>query len=126
MNNWTGQAAAQHAYSRLQSSQQRKLEILGERFDRERHGKYLYRAESSKSFLALQEELDKVAVRVEGEKVLLSVDPVPSNNAVLYMKSAYGEMFNQVRGSSHGQTGEMSYSTIPIQDPYPHTVDYIL
>jgi len=124
-NCWTGQAAAGHAHYRLQSSQQRKLEILGERFDREKHGKYLHRAESREAFLELQVELDRLELRLEGEKVRVGLCATPTNNAVLYMKSAYGELWD-AHGRGSGQSGEMSYSTIPVQDPYPHTVDYLL
>ena len=125
-NNWTGQYSSQNIHTKMKSSLKRKLEMLGERFDSQNHGRFLFPEKNKDGFMQLQTALDKLTINIEGSKIIFRPREKPVEAPVLSMKSAYAEIYNEKYGSQHGQTGEILYSTIPIQDPYPVTVDYIL
>ena len=59
-------------------------------------------------------------MEIVDSQIKLSYGTSKASSGILRLKSAYAAV-NQRSG-----TGEMLYSTMPIQNPYPFTVDYVL
>lgn len=132
-NSWTGQAASIDIYTKWkEKTTAERIERLAYKFDAETQGEYLKAQGNETYFDSLFERLAKTSLRLEGNKLLI----VPSKEAKPLvpskLKSAYAEDFAQRLKDpesiekARNLHGEMSFSTIPIQDPYPVCVDFVL
>ena len=113
----------------MQSNMSRKLSLLSEYFNSNKHGKFLH-TEENPDFLdsvlklvgSLNLVLDDDSFRYHKNNKPIIVKPIS-------LKSCYAEDYHSRNSSnmySGSSAGEMIFSTIPAQDPYPFTVDYIL
>lgn len=137
-NNWTGQTQVHSIHTKLQSSMLRKLSLLNEHFDVQKHGRYLYpesnplffpslEARLASTILVLNPSTGQIEYGVSTPNILSSSPSSiqSTDNSILSLQSAYGQAHLQGQSPNYSMTGEMLFSTIPVQDPYPFTVDYI-
>ena len=106
-----------------------RLGKLCEPFDYKKHGKYLHTQEDQKYFDTLADALNMLSIKLEGNQVNIFKGDVANKLEPLKLKSAYAEDYALRKGDNTDTAalvGEMEYSTIPKQDPYPVTTDYVL
>jgi len=131
-DSWAGQYSGINVHTKLKTPIQDRLQRLAFKFCPDLQGKYLNPQSNGRYFDKLYEKLARLGLKIEGEKILI----VPSDKATplkpTKLKSAYAEDYFQrllseedvkAAASLHG---EMTFSTVPIQDPYPVTVDFLL
>ncbi len=124
-SNWTGQHSVDSVFNKMKTGLKRKLELIGEVFQPNKHGRYLRWQEDSEYFENLVFKFESLKLTIEGNKILARYTDTIKPFKHLKLKSAYAEDYNR-RGGTKWMTGEMMYSTVPVQQPYPFTVDYIL
>lgn len=125
-SNWSGQYSAINVHNKMQSSLQRKLEILGEEFTAQKHGRFLFLEEDPDFFPRLNSRIFGYYLTVQDNLFLLQEEGALEKEPIPRFKSAYAEDAKYRHRFKETSAGEMQWSTIPIQDPVPFTVDYIL
>ena len=128
-SNWTGQYAAGNIHTKLQSSIHRKLSLLSEAFDHQKHGRYLYPEEEPDFVHSIFNLVNSLDLVLEENYFLYKHTPHPIKFQPFSLRSAYAEDYHARYHSSYympTSAGEILFSTIPPQDPYPFTVDYVL
>lgn len=187
-SSWSGQYAVKNIYLKLKSHASRKLQLIGEVYDDEKHGRYCFDENRPFFFEYMTKKLMDVQIAFDKEnkkasfkypegyvcppipvakevqvsdlnpfdeenenkqglrpKFQQSADELenrkqklqPSFESLPKMRSAYGEDFifrhstNYVEVSRHQpdqkvyMTGELVFSTMPVQNMYPYTVDFV-
>lgn len=129
---WTGQKDSIRLYQKSGMTLPNGLDELSKTFDPNIHGSVL-ETQTDPNFLKnLQSTLEKYTVELDGLQVKINYRNKNDQTTGLVsqkMRSAYAEDYavrkrdDQNRVGFHG---EMLASTVPIQDPYAVTVDYIL
>lgn len=125
-NNWTGQYSALNVHTKMKSSVKRKLGIVGEEFDAEKHGKFLHQNEDPDYFVKLYQQVCSYKLTLEENLFILSAEKTPVQFQPLRLKSAYSEDTLALGWGKEGHAGEMEWSTLTVQEGHPLTVDYIL
>lgn len=130
INNWTGQYSGLDLHSKLvKESVAYRLAKLCEPFDHKKHGKYLHTQSDAKYFDGLAAALDCLSIQLVDDKVEIVKGKQADKLEPLKLKSAYAEDYALRKGKDTtlaALVGEMQYSTIPKQDPFPVTTDYVL
>lgn len=129
-DHWTGQYSGLNLHSEfIKESMNHRISKLCEVFDYRIHGKGLHVQSDDKYFDSLARTLSHFSIKLENDKVKIFKGDVAHKLEPMKLKSAYAEDYAQ-RNSQDSKTaalvGEMTYSTIPKQDPYPVTTDYVL
>lgn len=129
-DNWTGQYSGLNIHAEyIKEKVSVRLEKLCEIFNYERHGKSLHIQEDHSFFDSLANTLSRLSIKLEDDRVLISKDNFAHKLEPLRLKSAFAEDF-ALRKARDPKTaalvGEMEFSTIPKQDPFPVTTDYVL
>lgn len=124
--NWTGQHSAMNVHTKMQSSLKRKMGIIGEEFDANKHGKYFHKNEEEGSFENLYRQICSLNFKLEGNVLVLLPGETPEKFQPLNLKSAYSEDSIGEGWRYQEKAGEIEWSTLTVQERYPYTVDYIL
>ena len=187
-SSWSGQYSVKNIHQKLKSHPSRKLQLIGEVYDDQKHGKYCFEENRPNYFEYMAKKLADIQISMDAENNKISFkypegyqcptapvpkeQPVPEINpfdedglerkpirpklnvspqeidqrsqavqhifsALPCVRSAYGEDFifrhstNYVEVSRHNpnekvyMTGEMAFSTMPVQNMYPYTVDFL-
>jgi hypothetical protein len=128
-NNWTGQYSAGNVHTKMQSSIHRKLSLLSENFNHEKHGRFLYKEEQPDFVDSLLHLVDSLDLVLEENYFIFKDVSHPVKFKPLHLRSAYADDYHARTHAPYytsSSAGEMVFSTIPAQDPYPFTVDYVL
>ncbi len=131
-NAWTGQKDSIRLYQTPDKTLPKRLDELGEKFDIFKHGPRLEPQKDPDFLKNLLHQLENYTLELDGLQVKVNYRKKEDQKMHLIsqkMRSAYAEDFAARLGAHHyrvGMHGEMLASTIPIQDPYAVTVDYIL
>lgn len=132
-NSWTGQNSSIDIYTKWgDKSPADRLDRLAYKFNAETQSQYFNRQRNDTFFDKLFDKLAMLSLHIVGDKILI----VPSKEAQPLvpskLMSAYAVDFGQRLKDpesierAKNLHGEMSFSTIPIQDPYPVCVDFVL
>jgi len=124
---WSGQLAGFDVFDKLKSSMRRKLEINNRKFDYQKHGEYLFAEKQPEFFPGLYSSLERIALKMGEGRITFEYREKGEKFVPLKMKSAYREDAKKRKYfKPQEETGEILFSTVPIQECYPFTVDYLL
>lgn len=123
---WTGQHAAAGVHLKMESSLKRKVDMIGEEFNANKHSRYLYQEEDLEYFPKLYRQICLYKLTLESGIFHISIDSCPAPYQAVSLRSAYSDAYKSSGRSHRDSAGEIEWSTMTVQESYPFTVDYIL
>jgi hypothetical protein len=130
IENWSGQYLGLELHGRMKENGfDESLSLLCESFNHEKHGKTLKNQEDDLYLDKLYEVLRCLSVKLTPGRIEIVKGNLMRKAEPMRLKSAYAEDFavrNKENTEVSALVGEMKFSTIPKQDPYPVTTDYVL
>lgn len=130
IENWTGQYSGLNVHAQMIKEKiDVRMKLLCEKFDWDKHGKHMKDQKDSAYFDKLYEMLRYLAVELDNGKIKIVKGDQMRKAEPMKLKSAYAEDFalrHKEDTEVSAMVGEMTYSTIPKQDPFPVTTDYVL
>ena len=132
-NTWTGQYDSIRLYKTPNEKLTTHLSELSRAFDPKLHGSTLAAQVDPEFINNLQSRLNSYSLEISGVNINIKLKEKADESSHKVepqkLRSAYAEDFLSridADESDVGLHGEMLASTVPIQDPYAVTVDYLL